>query len=75
MVYLLSLLQPWCYIAAAEIAAQEAGKEGEQQPESGPTGLPAPAQAETDSSLKGANQDAAEPLDQDPHRMDVVSIF
>lgn len=62
-------------LAAAEVAApQEAGKEGKQQPESGPTGLPAPAQADADTSGKGANQEDADQPDQlDPRSMDMVS--
>ena len=55
-----------------DAAAEEADREGEQQPESGPAGLPARAQAEADTSGKGAKQEEAERQDQPTHAMDVV---
>ena len=55
-----------------DAAAEEDGRKGEQQPESGPAGLPARAQAEADASGKGAKQEDADRQDQPTHGMDVV---
>ena len=55
-----------------DAAAEEADREGEQQPESGPAGLPAQAQAEADTSGKGTKQEDADRQYQPTHGMDVV---